>query len=54
MGKSQDYITNAEEAERIAAEMKEPHKQHWLALARGWRDMAAQAAGLPNRKDRPS
>jgi hypothetical protein len=40
------YVSKAEEAERIAAEVEEPARQHWLALANGWRELAAQTARL--------
>ena len=43
-GKSLEaYLTKAEEAERIAAETKdETARAQSLALAKGWRDLAAQ------------
>jgi len=46
-GKSREaYLVKAQEAERIAAEMKEgdPHREGWLSLAKGWRDLAERIA----------
>jgi len=52
-GHREAYLSNAREAERIAAEVEEPAKQHWLSLARGWRELATQTAHL-SRTDSPA
>jgi len=37
------YVGKAQEAERIAGETRdEASRQSWLALAKGWRDLAEQ------------
>jgi hypothetical protein len=43
-GRSREaYVCKAQEAERIAGETRdEVSRQSWLALAKGWRDLAEQ------------
>jgi len=41
------FLAKAKEAEQIALDMRDQaSRENWLALAKGWRDLAAQLARL--------
>jgi hypothetical protein len=52
-GHKDAYLAKAEEAERMAAEVEEPAKQHWRDLARGWRELATRAGLVKGKPANP-